>query len=284
MSIILRPGSPEDATICGEICYKAFKAIAEHYNFPPNLPAPDIAIELLSKQFSHPRYYSVVAEIDGRIVGSNFLDERSSIVAIGPVSVDPAQQNRSIGRQLMQHLIDRIAEKGIPGARLVTEAYHNRSFSLYTKLGFETREPLAVMQGLPIAIEVPGFSVRSAVEDDLDSCNQLSRKIHGHDRAGELFDAIKEGTATVVEHNGQISGYATIIAFFGHAVGETNEDLKALIGSAKEFLGPGFLLPTRNADLFRWCLSHGLRVVFQSVLMSLGLYNEPKGSFLPSVQ
>jgi predicted N-acetyltransferase YhbS len=130
MNIILRPGSSEDATVCGEICFKAFKAIAEHYNFPPNLPTPDIALELLSKQFSHPNYYSVVAEIDGRIVGSNFLDERSSIVAIGPVSVDPTQQNRSIGRQLMQHLIDRIAMKGFPGARLVTEAYHNRSFTV----------------------------------------------------------------------------------------------------------------------------------------------------------
>ena len=88
MKLTLRRGSPEDAKICGEICYEAFKAIAEHHNFPPNLPIPDLAIELLSKQFSHPNYYSVVAELDGRVVGSNFLDERSSIVAIGPVSVD----------------------------------------------------------------------------------------------------------------------------------------------------------------------------------------------------
>ncbi|MHC4192362.1 MAG: GNAT family N-acetyltransferase [Planctomycetota bacterium] len=284
MNLKLRPGLPEDAKICGEICYKAFKATAEHHNFPPNLPTPDLAIELLSKQFSHPNYYSVVAELDGRVVGSNFLDERSSIVAIGPVSVDPTQQNNSTGRQLMQHLLDRIAEKSFPGVRLVTEAYHSRSFSLYAKLGFEAREPLAVMQGQPIAKEIPGFSVRRATEDDLDACNQLSRKVHGHDRGGELLDSIKEGTATVVEHDGHISGYATVIAFFGHAVGETNEDLKALIGSATEFLGPGFFLPTHNADLFRWCLAHGLRVVFQSVLMSYGLYNEPKGPFLPSVQ
>jgi len=284
MDLKLRRGLPEDAKTCGEICYEAFKAIAEHHNFPPNLPTPDKAIEVVSKQFSHPNYYSVVAELDGRVVGSNFLDERSSIVAIGPVSVDPNQQNKSIGRQLMQHLLDRIAEKGSPGARLVTEAYHSRSYSLYAKLGFEIREPLAVMQGPAIAKVIPGFAVRPAAEDDLDSCNQLSRNVHGHDRGGELLDAIKEGTATLVEHDGHISGYATLIAFFGHAVGETNEDLKALIGSATEFLGPGFIVPTRNTDLFRWCLAHGLRVVFQSVLMSLGLYNEPKGAFLPSVQ
>ena len=113
MNLTLRPGTPADAKTCGEICFEALKAIAEHHNFSPNLPTPDIAIELLSKKFSHPNYYSVAAELDGRIVGSNFLDERSSIVAIGPVSVDPGEQNRSIGRQLMQHLIDRIKEMKI---------------------------------------------------------------------------------------------------------------------------------------------------------------------------
>jgi hypothetical protein len=73
------------------------------------------------------------------------------------------------------------------------------------------------------------------------------------------------------------------MGFFGHAIGETNEELKALIGAAPEFLGPGFLLPTRNAELFRWCLEHGLRVVQPMTLMSIGLYNEPAGAFLASV-
>ena len=50
------------------------------------------------------------------------------------------------------------------------------------------------------------------------------------------------------------AGYATEIGYFAHAVGETNEDLKALIGAAPTIAGPGFLLPTRNHDLFSWCL------------------------------
>ena len=66
-------------------------------------------------------------------------------------------------------------------------------------------------------------------------------------------------------------------------MGETNGDLQALIGAAEIFLGPGFLVPTRNGDLFRWCLANGLRVTQPLTLMSLGLYNEPNGVFLPSV-
>jgi len=87
----------------------------------------------------------------------------------------------------------------------------------------------------------------------------------------------------VVEHDGQISGYTAGVGWFTHTVGESNNDLKALIGSATEYTGPGFLLPTRNAELFRWCLSHGLQVVQQMTLMTNGLYNEPQGAYLPGV-
>jgi hypothetical protein len=107
--------------------------------------------------------------------------------------------------------------------------------------------------------------------------------VHGHERSSELSAAIEQKSATVVEHDGRISGYATMIGFYGHAVSETNDDMKALIGAATSIVGPGLLLPIRNAELFRWCLHHGLRVVQPMTLMSLDLYNEPSGAFLPSV-
>ncbi len=57
--------------------------------------------------------------------------------------------------------------------------------------------------------------------------------------------------------------------------------LKALIGTAIAFPGPGFLLPTRNHEIFAWCLDNGLRLIMQATLMSTGLYNEPAGAYLP---
>jgi GNAT superfamily N-acetyltransferase len=232
---------------------------------------------------SRPYVYSVIAEIDGRIVGSNFLWEIGSIAGVGPITVDPEVQNGSIGRRLMENVLDRAERERFAGVRLVQSAYHNRSLSLYAKLGFEVREPLVNLQGPALGFKVQGYSVRLANERDLDACNDLCKRIHGNDREEELLDAIKQGTATVAEHAGRITGYATLIGFFGHAVGESNEDLKALIATAKTFAGPGFLLPSRNGELFRWCLEKGLRVVQPMTLMSLGLYNEPKGAFLPSV-
>src|SRR5215468_1852097 len=110
MPLILRPGRPEDAAMCGTICYEAFKTIAEQHNFPTNYSSPEVAIERMMTRLTHPGMYAVVAELDGRVVGSNFLDERSAIAGLGPITVDPAVQNRKIGRELMENAHARAEE------------------------------------------------------------------------------------------------------------------------------------------------------------------------------
>ena len=281
--VTLRPGTPDDVAACGLICYEAFKHIAEQHNFPPDFPSPEVSTGLMSSLLSRPYIYAVVAEVNGRVVGSNILWENDAIAGVGPITIDPNVQNGAIGRRLMQDVLERAQQQGFAGVRLVQAAYHNRSLSLYTKLGFVVREPLSVFQGQPMQDEIPGYFVRPATEQDLPACNEVCMRIHGHTRENELHEAIQQGTATVVEHNGRITGYATLIGFFGHAVGESNEELKALIGAAPVFHGPGFMLPSRNADMFRWCLKNRLRIVQPMTLMSLGLYNEPSGAFLPSI-
>ena len=79
MAIILREGNVEDAQICGEICCKSFTALSDRHGFPPHFPDTQAVVDRMAVLLSHPGYYSVVAEEEGRIVGSNFLDERSVI-------------------------------------------------------------------------------------------------------------------------------------------------------------------------------------------------------------
>lgn len=283
MNVHLRSGNLADAKACSTICYEAFKTISEQHGFPPDLQVPEATQGMMAMLFSHPDIYSVVAEVDGQVAGSNFLWEESTIAGVGPISVTPTLQNAALGRHLMAAVLKRAQEQRFVGVRLVQAAFHNRSLSLYTKLGFDVQEPLANLQGQPLGIEIPGYLVRLATEDDLEACNRLYQQIHGFARCRELLQAIGRGTAMVVEHRKRITGYATSIGFFGHGVGESNEDLKALIGAAKAFDDPGFLLPTRNSQLFRWCLEQGLRIVQPMTLMSLGLYNQPAGAFLPSI-
>ena len=283
MSMHIRQATPDDAKECGRICHDAFAAIANHHRFPPDFPSVDIAVGVVSGLIAHPGFFAVVAEDDGRIVGSNFLDERSMIRGIGPITVDPDVQNRRIGLALMNAVLERGAQQRAPGVRLLQSAYHNRSMCLYAKLGFDIREPFAVMQGNPLELKVPGCAVRPATDADAQACDAVCVRVHGHDRAGEVRDAIAQGSAKVVERHGRITGYTTGVALFGHSIAETNDDLVALIAAAEEFGGPGFLVPLPNTELLRWCLAHELRVVSMMNLMTIGLYQQPRGAFLASV-
>ena len=279
----LRPATPDDAAACGRICYDAFGAINDEHRFPRDFPSAEVATGLLRMLIDHPGFYGVVAERDGKIIGSNFLDERGTVVGIGPITVEPAVQNQGVGRRLMQAVIDRAASRGAPSVRLCQATFHRRSLCLYTTLGFRTRELLSCMNGPPLKRNLPGYHVRAATLPDLAACNAVCFDVHGFERGGELKEAIQRDTATVVERDGQITGYATEVGFFAHSVSKSNQDLIALIAAASEFTGPGFLLPTRNYEVFGWCLANGLRLQYPVTYMTTGLYSEPVGAYLVCV-
>jgi predicted N-acetyltransferase YhbS len=282
MNISIRPATLEDASECGRICHEAFRAIGDAHSFP-NYWSPTEATAMCERLIKHPNWYAVVAEREGKIIGSNFMDERSMIYGIGPTSVDPQHQNNGVGRRMMRELLDRAAIRRAPGVRLTQAAYHNCSLCLFTTLGFQTRESLSLLQGPPLNFTFPGYHIRPAQPDDVDACRELSQELLGFDRGdGALRDAIDGKTATVVEHLGRLTGYATLIGLSGHLVARTNRDLMALIGAASEFSGSGFLLPTRNYEVFSWCLTNGLRLVVQFTLMTIGLYSEPIGAYVAS--
>jgi GNAT superfamily N-acetyltransferase len=281
--VVVRTATKEDAAVCGQICYDAFAAISGAHGFPCDLPSPEVAIGFLTMMFADPSCDCVVAEIDGQIAGSNCLVRSATIFGIGPITIQPGTQNRGVGRKLMEVAMDRAKAQGAAGVRLVQAAFHSRSFSLYTSLGFDVREPLACLQGRTQARAVAGCEVRNATPADEEACNALARRVHGFDRAGELAQAIAQGNARVVERGDRITGYTVHLGFFGHSTAETNVDLQALIASAESLAGPGILVPSRNSLLLRWCLANGLRVVQPMTLMSTGLYNEPAGAWLPSI-
>ena len=130
---------------------------------------------------------SVVAtrRADAGVVGSVFVHDRWPVAAIGPITVDPGQQNRGVGRALLDDVMAWSAAGEFPSIRLVQAAYHSRSLSLYTSLGFDAREPLSVLQGPPLEVAVPERVVRPATSVDLEACNELCTKVHGFARTFE---------------------------------------------------------------------------------------------------
>ncbi len=281
--LTLRRAVPDDIPACGRILHDAFATLAARHGFPPDFESVEVATGCMQGLIGNPGFFGIVAELDGTIVGSTFLDERSTIFAIGPVSVDPAAQDAGVGRALMGAMLDRARDQRAAGVRLLQISYHNRSLSLYAKLGFDVRGSFAAMIGEPLGLAIPGYSVRAATPDDEAACDALCIRVHGHDRSGEVHHALARGRATVVERLGRITGYTTGISYFSHSVAETTDDLQALIGAADGFGRPAFIVPLENTDLFRWCLARGLRVFFVMNMMTIGLYQEPDGAYLPSI-
>jgi hypothetical protein len=100
MNLTLRRGKLDDAKLCGAICYEAFKTIAEAHHFTPVFPSVDVPVELLTWMLGHAGFYAVVAELGGKVVGSNFLDERNCIAGVGRITVDLSVQHNSIDSAL----------------------------------------------------------------------------------------------------------------------------------------------------------------------------------------
>jgi predicted N-acetyltransferase YhbS len=282
--VTLREVEPDDAEACAQICFDAFGGIHDHHRFPRDFPALEAAAGLMAMWIPHPSVWGVVAEIDGRIVGSNFLDERDPIPGVGPITVAPQGQNAGVGRKLMEAVLER--GKGAPGIRLVQDGFHMRSLSLYSSLGFEVTASCVVMNGKLRDEPAGGVEVRPLTEDDLEGCEALCKKVHGFERTGALRDSLQAFAPFAAVRDGRIVAYASTLTFWpmAYGVAENEEDMKALLSGASAAVDDpiGLLVPLRSG-LFRWCLGQGLRAVKPMNVMARGEYEEPQGSWFPSV-
>jgi predicted N-acetyltransferase YhbS len=282
--IEVRTARPADAEACGRIAYDAFEGVAERHGFRPDFPSREVAIDALGAWIAHPAIFGVVAERNGRVVGSNFLDERDAVRGVGPVTVSPAAQGHGVGRRLMEAVLGRSADSA--GSRLLEDPHNPVALSLYASLGFAVKEPVALLSGRPSGDPAPGYDVRPLEENDLEECERLCLRVHGLARTNELRDALSGAmlSPVVAVRDGRVTAYTSGTAFFSHGVAETDNDMCALLlGAAANGGLIEFLLPMRQAGMFRWCLEQRMRIVKPMTLMAVGDYRDPDGCWFPSI-
>lgn len=285
MNINIREIRSDDAAEAGRIIYEAFAGVSTAHGFEPDFPSVEVATGFASMWLAHPKVSGFAAEIDGQFVGSNFLTEYDPIRSVGPITVDPKVQASGIGRKLMQAVIDR--GRDAIGIRLLQAAFNTRSMSLYTSLGFDVKEPIAMMTGKPKGDVSPKTEVRPMTSDDLSECNDLCGRVHGVSRRGDIELALAHFTPFVAVRAGHIVAYATTVSAWAlnHGVAETEQDMfDLLIGASKQLdKEVSFLLPTRQANFHRWALAAGLRMSMPMTLMTMGEYKEPTSCYFTSV-
>jgi predicted N-acetyltransferase YhbS len=282
-----RPIEPEDRDEAARIVYEAFAGIHDHHRFARDFPTPEAASDLVGAFIAHPSIWGVVAEVDGRVIGSNFLDERGPVRGVGPITVAPDAQAAGVGRLLMQAVLERGA--GAAGVRLLQDAFNMQSLALYASLGFEAVEPVVLLGGRARAAVPDLVEVRPLVAADLAAAERLCTSVHGFERTAELRDALEAPGLQpfAALRDGRLVAYATTLGFFpaAYAVAEREEDLAALIAGAlaADDSPASFLLPVRQHALLRWCLQAGLRAVKPMTYMVTGEYRAPRGAWIPSV-
>jgi GNAT superfamily N-acetyltransferase len=114
------------------------------------LKLPDPMQMFGDADLAHTRWHgnpngALAAEIDGRLVGSNFLANWGAVGYFGPLSVDPALWERKIGRQLLDSTMELFAAWGTRHLGLFTFPHSPKHLALYQKYGFWPRYLTAVM-------------------------------------------------------------------------------------------------------------------------------------------
>jgi len=127
----------------------------------------------------------------------------------------------------------------------------------------------------------PGF--RPATSDDLAAMDELCRSIYCISRRNECERLMQLGFPGFVLDRGGVRGYL-LGTLVGHGVAESDDDMLALLAGLGASVPDAMsFVPLRNGELYRGALAAGHRNRKVMNLMALGPYEEPQGTFCPSV-
>ncbi len=281
MTAEIRQARAEDVPELGRVCYEAFKDLCDRHGFPSDFASVEFAQQVIGMLVAQEQVYSIGAFDGDAAKGSNFINMWGEVAGIGPISVDLAAQGEGIGRRLMADVIGAAREQGHDMVRLCQDSFNMQSLALYTSMGFDTKEPLAYLALSSEGQPDPGF--RPATAADFDQMDDLCQSIYHVSRRGDYEAFLSLGFPMFVLDRGQIVGYH-IGSALGHGVAETAEDLLTLLaGYGANVPSAHSFVPIRDGALYRGALAAGHRNVKVMNLMALGPYEEPQGTYAPSV-
>jgi GNAT superfamily N-acetyltransferase len=120
MTIMLRPGAPEDLMAVGALHQRSRVAAYSPFLPPEALadPSPDAMGRYWTERWAHERdtHRMTVAERDGRLVGFTYLgpdDEEDPVTGLlYAIHLEPAERGRGIGRRLMNDALAAMRSRG----------------------------------------------------------------------------------------------------------------------------------------------------------------------------
>ena len=104
----------------------------------------------IDAKYAHPRYYadpsaSFVAELDGKIIGSNFGLHWGTVGIFGPLTIHPDYWDKGVGSKLMEKVMGCFAKWNVTHSGAMTFANSPKHIKLYRKFGYNPRFLIPVL-------------------------------------------------------------------------------------------------------------------------------------------
>jgi GNAT superfamily N-acetyltransferase len=114
------------------------------------LGLPDPMKFMGDASYVHTRYRAdpaaaLTAEVDGRIVGSNFALDWGSVGVFGPLTIHPDYWNKGVAKELLDHTMKIFERWGTKHIGIFTFAQSSKHVHLYQKYGLWPRYLTAIM-------------------------------------------------------------------------------------------------------------------------------------------
>lgn len=198
MSITLRAMAREDWGAVAALVHASTNAwYAAQGRAQPFACAPE-DVELYCRVYESldPGCCVLAEDEGGQLLGSCFYHPRPTHMSLGIMNAHPAAFGRGVARQLLDFVIARAAEQGLP-LRLVSSAMNLDSYSLYNRRGFV---PYAVYQDMLYEVPEQGLDfaplgrdrVRPATPDDLPAMVALEQEISGIERGRDFAHFLRD--------------------------------------------------------------------------------------------
>ncbi|CAM9636314.1 unnamed protein product [Ectocarpus fasciculatus] len=299
----LDPKTIKDSQV-DEVTHVVSKAFQD---FNTSIGAP---VEVYEEDFGHPemgpsiiqsicksdKAYAVVADGGaGKIVGVSFVDvhaKGSRVACLGPVSsIAPGAGKKSFVAACAY-----AEELGFSTLVLMQVAANSRSFSLYAKLGFETKHTCQYIGGFldpPSEASLPPppapsrVTLKAMVAGDVEECGELFLEAHGKgcgwDRRADITGFLGYGAPFPMlvarDAGGKVVGYTTGFYLVGHTVAKSQDvfcDMFREGSKLHQRAGlpcPRFHCPVEFTGLLSWALAQkGLKIFRATIIMARGHY------------
>jgi len=241
---------------------------------------------------------SFAAEVNGKLVGSNFAAKWGSFGFFGPLTVHPNLWDRGVAKGLLEPTMELFKEWGVTRTALFTFAHSPKHLGLYQKFGFWPRYLTPVMSktvessGEPEKWSMFSDAVGTEKEEYLANCRNLAASVYDGLDLGREILAVRDqklGDTVMLWEGDTLSGFAVCHCGAGTEAGNDTCYIKfgtagkgpkadrafdRLLNACEQYArmrGVSSIFAGVNTachNAYRRMLAKGYRTAFQGVMMS----------------